>query len=89
MTDITEFVRARLDEDEREARICLGRGGSGHRWYKVLAQVAAMRAIVADCADYIGSEAVTDGLSARTLERFAAIWSSHPDYDPAWAPEGE
>ena len=56
MSDIVEFLRARLDEDEREARVCLARWAEGggttrRRWDRQLREVEAKRAILAALAD--------------------------------------
>lgn len=49
---ITEFLEARITEDEYEAEVCLaqyrrGEGGSSRRWVRQLAECAAKRAIIA------------------------------------------
>lgn len=85
MSDIVEFLRARLDEDEREARVCLNRWIEGHgtrrRWDRQLREVEAKRRMVVghpcdDCG------AVND--PCLTLLYLASVYSDHPDYDPSW-----
>lgn len=54
---------------------------------RALREVEAKRRIVEDCAEYAGDEAVTDGLSARTLARLALPYADRPGYRDEWAPE--
>lgn len=90
MTTITEFITARLDEREAVA---------GER---ALREVAAMREIVQihkHVEATLGARGIGCMVCARfeygiapegwcaTIRAIAAIWSGHPDYDPAWAPE--
>lgn len=122
---ITEFLTARVDEDEAVAREA---GGSpfkpfprwvagetnnagirredgvpvaGHSWpremehiarfdpTRVLADVAAKRAIVASWRDPFGNWTAAQADAARaqkerTLVLLAQPYAEHPDYDPAW-----
>lgn len=68
---------------------------------RVLAQVAAMRAIVDLAEDATGLDALVDDerrigprdfasepyVGDKMLRHLAAIWRDHPDYDPAWTVE--
>ncbi len=89
--DLTEFISARLDEDEAYAHY------SG-QWVETC---EAMRAILAEYAkvshgdtDYsdvwvAGLSMYADGWKAGlgvAVRNLAVIWHDHPDYDPAWAP---
>lgn len=52
---VTEFLEARIAEDEYEANVCLdqyrrGEGGTRSRWMRQLAECAAKRAIADDHA---------------------------------------
>lgn len=94
---IIDFLRARLDEDEREARVRLGRGGSSHRWSRVLAEVAAKRRIV-DLHDApqiiygtakwacLQCDSVGEEPPCQTLRLLATVWSDNPDYLQEWRP---
>jgi hypothetical protein len=113
--DLTEFVNARLNEDEAAAKalaLSLERQSMGGAWSsngppvtgnsvtintawlpdRVLREITAKRAILAEY-DRLNAayEAFRHGanqaamLAAQTaVEHLAAIWSDHPDYDPAW-----
>lgn len=93
MSDLVAFLNARLDEDERHAPdvhdisadgftvpetshdcIC------GHP-ARVLREVEAKRKILAEHED----NGCSDLEFHRILEKLAAVWSEHPDYDPAWS----
>lgn len=91
---ITDFLLARIAEDEREANVCLdqyrrGEGGSKRRWTRVLAECAAKRAIVEafDPADlesedrgaYFYAEGIGDAVKI-----LAAVYADHPDYLDEW-----
>ena len=89
--NITDFLQERIAEDESEAeegRWVFDLGGrEGERLtYRVLAECKAKREIVDECERSM----LNDG-DSRTAEwiaaQLAAVYSSHPDYDPAWAPE--
>jgi|SRR6185437_2622484 len=145
---ITEFLRARLDEDERVAReagsgnwtrecghlgwngeelppshdmCCVVAGDDiriydegGHgpeqadhiaRWHpaRVLGEVEAKRDVVAWCIEVIGDrdlstydqfgclrddpQALAVTLAVETLRLLASPYGTHPDFDPAWAPQ--
>lgn len=130
MTEITEFIRDRLDDwaqaacDAGEAEWRRDGINSVHdaddwpvihgdgSWpdgsqadhialnspARVLAQVAAMRAIVDlltsrerqdDSEEGLWHKVGYDRAAFDVLRHLAAIWRDHDDYDPAWAPEGE
>lgn len=89
-TELTAFLTARLDDDERAARCDPARA---------LREVAAKRAIL---AAWMAAEAsrnrwnhpdyrsgITDGRSdalANVLRALAAVYCDHPDYLPDWRP---
>jgi hypothetical protein len=90
---LTEFLTARMDEDE-----ALGRGwtehGIGSFGPRVLREVEAKRAIV---AAYVDSETclnrgyteLTRGSQLARLSvcrHLAAVYSDHPDYRDEWRP---
>jgi hypothetical protein len=97
---ITEFILARIAEDEREANVSLdlyAEGGttSKRRWIRVLAQCKAMRQIVDLHHEYIGvcghcvdiaGKHQREAWPCETVRTLAAIWSDHPDYDDTWRP---
>ena len=92
--NITEFLEARITEDEREAGSGWERLGET-RWERdnygrnhltptaVLAECAAKRAIIArreDALDtYAGTLVIEDAIRA-----LAAIYKDHPDYREEW-----
>jgi hypothetical protein len=97
---ITEFLEARITEDEAAANDLMGeREGD-----RVLAECAAKRAIIAEHGEQevASLDRATWGqpfivcrvcaIGARqvvapcpTLRALAAVYADHPDYDPAWA----
>ncbi|WOH20141.1 DUF6221 family protein [Paenarthrobacter sp. GOM3] len=91
--NIIEFLEARLDEDEMEARDM-----AGTEWYdggwpddhcnKILAESETKRAIIAQCrVDHEDSLTRNDDtleLATVVLYLLAQVYSAHPDYDPGW-----
>ena len=86
MSDLAEFLAARLDETEAAVK------DVRYVWptsfevtlnpARVLREVTAMRAILAsECAPYPRH---APPMTA-TMRLLAAIWSDHPDYRPEWA----
>nr|MDT0658045.1 DUF6221 family protein [Micromonospora sp. DSM 115978] len=53
---------------------------------RVLAEVAAKRAILDDCAEYVndGTVAATDGLAGRTLIALAQPYADRPGWREEW-----
>lgn len=111
---VVAFIRARAGEWERDADRVHDVGCHIHPGFaderdecncgepaRVLAQVAAMRAIMLEYRNVEGTLTALEesGDDARfdwaerekaldlVLRHLAAIWSSHADYDPAWAPD--
>lgn len=96
--DIVEFLRARLDEDEREAKVCLDRWateghGTRRRWDRQLREVEAKRRVLYTCDTatrmwlHARTEEYADGVADpgdTILRALAAVYADHPDYDPAW-----
>ena len=112
MTDIAQFLAARLDEDQERAELAQSViAGSWDGWAviapqlhaccdtvpnidragqhlyvnadpaRVLAEVAAKRAIVA--SEYAPYKPLAAQPTV-TLKHLAAVYADHPDYDPAW-----
>ena len=89
MNDLTEFLRARLDEDEaadlHERKCSAGYYGApctcGWRYRKVR-EIEAKRAIL---DDHESEDGPYFSGSYPALRRLAAIYSDHPDYRPEWA----
>lgn len=82
---ITEFLLARIADDERE----LGYADLGARMWR---EREARRAIATICAGDLPDDFPTNrdlGTFQMTvgdvLLLLAAIYSDHPDYDPSWA----
>lgn len=90
MSDLLEFLSARLDDDEVGYRALAGAGvDPGHRisLERLFADVEAKRAIVEDPS--FRESQNPNRLSIfgeRILGRLAAVYADHPDYDEAWRP---
>lgn len=97
MGDIVEFLKARLDEDERDARavesadiydVPASTVEAPEAAFRRLAEgpwladIAAKRALLEAYGRNLTSEAWLT-LSPH-IYAMAAIWAEHPDYDPAW-----
>lgn len=93
---ITEFLEARIAEDEREANVCLdqyrrGEGGARSRWMRQLAECAAKRVIVTDrrhmdrSADPSEWAMGYSDANYAALNALAAAYKDHPDYRQEWA----
>ena len=94
-TTITEFLEARIAEDEAEANACLrvyreGGDSSKLRWVRALAECAAKRAIL-QSHDMLDQSTKGDewtwGYTAAThdaLRAMASVYKDHPDYREAW-----
>ncbi len=119
MSDLVAFLRARLGEDEAEARLAAREGGTWtqddpvrfpgaisslggqvvydegapdenqaphiarHDPARVLREVEAKRAILAERWGGPDHQDMWEAVS----RHLAAVYRTHPDYDPAWAPE--
>ncbi len=102
MTGLVEFLRARADEDESEARAMIegappgygkASGGAPRNPHRVLAEVDAKRRIIDACSGdepgttyYLDNPDVVDGLNLRVLHLLALPHADHPDYRPEWRP---
>ena len=89
MPTLTEFLLARIAEDETDAGGIECFGVDFLEMYKrrALAECEAMRAIVARHSEHLGldrSEDYRNGCD--TLRHLAAVYADHPDYDEAWRP---
>ncbi|MCQ1951610.1 DUF6221 family protein [Arthrobacter sp. zg-Y859] len=95
MITITEFLVARIAEDEATAQafgqatgsLLLEEDASGDLMLtigadRVLAECAAKRAIVEHWGPYETLE------GPDLLRALAAVYADHPDYQPDWAQEG-
>lgn len=92
--DIVEFLRARLDEDERDAKEALAyqqeKQGTSYvpHWLRsptqMLREVEAQRRIVAlwERSEFCERVALDD-----VLDLLALPYAEHPDYQQEWAPE--
>jgi hypothetical protein len=101
MSDLTEFLLARLDDDEREMAEAIQQRHGG-RWTlrrdpsRFAADVQAKRAIVGMYTNvqmgegWDGEPAVLGGAEPETyyetLQHLATVYADHPDYDEAWRP---
>lgn len=85
--DIAEFVKARLDEDERYLK-----SNRHHLWTeRPLREVAAKRAILAAYCEYADARYpdYDGGYSSAmdyAVQQLATAWSDHPDYRAGWKP---
>ena len=89
--DLAAFLRARLDEDEGNAPMAGGFAWrSGYSTERLLREVAAGRALLADYLQAIDDYAEFDVIRINHLKRAvkwrAAVYSDHPDYRQEWAP---
>jgi hypothetical protein len=92
MTDLTDFLLARIAEDEavalraRDNAGSFGVGGHMVAWTpgRVLAECEAKRRIIERVSEvkWTGSYAVRDVV----LEILALPYADHPDYRPEWRP---
>lgn len=95
---ITEFLEARIAEDEFDANreLLWGTTQTLTRMNaRVLAECAAKRAIIAMAPDDEGYVKVGDWESCSdscppiiadaAIRALAAVYKDHPDYDPEWA----
>jgi hypothetical protein len=58
-----------------------------HHPAHVLAEVEALRRVVDECEEVASMTQAGFIFALRVVRLLAAIWRSHPSYDPAWAPE--
>jgi hypothetical protein len=83
---ITEFIAARVDEDERELRNDPPRGlGYADLGARTAREISAFREILAAWQEAPEGSIVRDVLGY-TLGTLAGIWSEHPSYRE-WAAE--
>jgi len=73
--NITEFLEARIAEDEERARDVQEYGDTGGVFSpaRVLVECAAKREVLKWVTDFT------------VLEALAAVYRDHPDHDPNWA----
>jgi hypothetical protein len=93
MTDLVAFLAARLDEDEAAAKWWIAEAPSqepctlviqtGFDGERMLREVKAKRKILALLAS-APVEDVNAGIELEIQRHMAAVWSDHPDCDPAW-----
>ena len=93
MDDLTAFLAARLDEDERYLK-----SNAHHLWtQRPFREVEAKRAILARYEDCLARmddpmySGLAEGFQIREYEDFvlpnhAAVYSDHPEYRPEWKP---
>lgn len=78
--NISEFLLARIAEDEAQAQYTRRYGSSGplelFSPVRTLAECKAKRAIIASC--------LANGISSQVLPILAAIYAEHPDYNQEW-----
>jgi hypothetical protein len=78
MSDLTEFLLARIAEDER--RYDGDRSDYGYGWQHMLAECGAKRRIV----EMMGR--VVDEFANEVLYALASVYADHPDYREEWKP---
>lgn len=91
---ITEFLEARIAEDEARAKYVSEYGDTGGLFTptRVLAECAAKRAIIAEHAPVDpcdAHDAMFSTITCDTIRALAAVYADHPDYQQEWAPNGE
>lgn len=87
---VTEFLEARIAEDEREARVCLASPEhTMRRWVRMLAECEAKGRIIDLHAAFGHSPEPGAGDAWRALgvalQDLAGVYADHPDYDKGWA----
>lgn len=89
--DLIEFLKARIAEDEYEAKVCLdqyarGDGGSTRRWTIVLSECEAKRQIIERIAEEGRNPAPPQALMLGDdiLRLLALPYQRDSDFDPAW-----
>lgn len=98
MSELVEFLKARLDEAEKLAVLakdewCMvdfngqdnGEFGFSVAPTRILADVAAKWAIIDICATGFG-DYYFDGISWEIIRHLASAYSDHPDFQDAWRP---
>lgn len=99
---IVDFLRARLDEDERAAVAArdsvpwtvkgkdtpVGEHLGRHLPDRVLREVAAKRAILDQYQEVMADQfpGRDRGAMVRVVDQMLSVYSDHEDYDPGWAP---
>ena len=97
MSDLGDFLLARIAEDEEQARpmVCLwpyDGGWSSTHVARVLAQCAAKHRIVEqhdethECPQDGDSSGWWDGVPCGVLRRLSLPYADHPDYREKWRP---
>jgi hypothetical protein len=89
---ITEFLLARIAEDEALAREWAPRHPANKTRARIEAECEAKRRIVEEMGRLAGDERPTSNLDEdgwillcwETLETLAAVYADHPDYDESW-----
>lgn len=84
MTTLTEFLLARITEDEEAARASIPTGGrrAGKTfWQRRVVECVAKRRIV----EHVEPDplALSPG-DEYVLRLLAQVYADHPDYDPTW-----
>jgi len=93
---ITEFLEARIAEDEAEAKWVEAEGDNGsspvQHPSRVLAECAAKRAVISNVGPYSCSQAHSqfdvyhpDGHLSPVIRALAAVYKDHADYREEWA----
>lgn len=86
MTTITDFLLARIAEDEGAAREWYGTGTVADRrddfW---LAECEAKRRIVMSCSEMqMSGVELAAYLATQTIRTLALVYADHPDFRPEW-----
>jgi hypothetical protein len=89
---ISEFLEARIAEDEQQAEVCRELG-----WYpgekygltaisheRIKAECTAKRAIIGWWVNGVIGYVEVGGEITNPLLPLASVYKDHPDYDPAW-----
>lgn len=83
MPKVDEFLLDRLDSDETVAHVGYGRLGDEVQLDRALEACTIRRRLV---WLYRTASGVDADVLLDVVKRFAALYSQHPDYDPAWSP---
>ena len=86
---LTEFLLARITEDERDAQYAETQWSSVPSTKRILAECEAKRRIVTEAGDYSPELAEGDNgewAFGTVLRMLALPYANHPDYQPEWRP---
>ena len=92
MTMLTDFLLARIAEDEAAARASVpvgGRRAGKTSWQRRVAECTAKRAIVGHCKSGLANGPFGESTLAEAIaQHLAQVYADHPDYQHEWSTNG-